>query len=256
MEGMIQGDYPIAVGHKLSTLLLRFRLVLLAFDGKSRGGRGIAVLTHSNYELFESNNLTLVTVPGSSAEHRLKQFVKDMGVSRVEVSYCAMSDGMHLITKQSVIAGCMWEPFPTLMQHLGIGRVIWEESQGQDYLTGLVTSQEWMTNHSSFVYAYLKAHLRAHELIRKSPERMAKVLSEALDLPPKVIYRILTQTRWDAGIYYRDLQTLSKIGHSMFHEMDIEGMVTMDYLADAAHDMGLPDPRSAYLDDWIPDEVY
>ncbi|HBQ94819.1 MAG: helix-turn-helix domain-containing protein [Firmicutes bacterium] len=264
LEGMIQGrvhlaylgDYPIAVGYKLSTLLHRFRLVLLAFDGKSEGGRGIAVLTRSNSKPFESRNLTVVTVPRSSAEHRLNRFVKDMGVSNIQVNYCTMSDGMHLITRQTLVAGCMWEPFPTLMQHLGTGQVIWEESRGQDYLTGLVTSHEWMTNNSSLIYAYLKAQLRAHDLMRTNPERMARVLSKSLGLPSQVIYQILTKTRWDAGIYSRDLQTLNMIGHSMFDEKNMEGIVVMDYLAEAARDMGLQDPRKACLDDWTSRELY
>ncbi|WP_040714376.1 helix-turn-helix domain-containing protein, partial [Paenibacillus curdlanolyticus] len=165
------GDYPIMMSQRLSRMLPDFDAVLLAFDGKTAGGRGISVAvasdkTETREELpFER----IATVPHSSAGCRLNRLMRASGRSNLRVEHCTMKESWDGLVDRKIEASVMWEPYISLAQYVGAGSVLFEEGIGEDYLTGVVASTQWARSNEDIVIAYLKAHLRAHQYMRDNP---------------------------------------------------------------------------------------
>lgn len=247
LEGMLEnrvqiaymGDYPIAVSQQLSDILPRFRAVLLAFDGKTRAGEGIAVLARRQVGGWEREGLAVATVRRSSAERRMDRFVRASGAREVAVHDFNLTQSWTQMAQSARAAILMWEPFPSLIRHLGGSEIVWEDSGGEDYLAGVVAHGEWLSAHPEVAGAFLRAHLRAHDLIRRDPDRVARVLARSLRLPERVVFRVLRRIRWDALIYQHDLRTLGAMAPTVTPCPE-RFAVEYGYLADAARQVGLP----------------
>lgn len=247
LEGLLEnrvqiaymGDYPIAVSQLLSDILPKFQAVLLAFDGKTRAGEGMAVVARQQIVGRENDAMAVVTVRRSSAERRMDRFVRSVGVREVAVHDFNLTQNWTQMTQSSRVALLMWEPFPSLMCHQGGSKIVWEDSGGEDYLAGIVAHGEWLSTHPEIAQAFLRAHLRAHDLIRRDPDRVARLLARSLQLPKSVVFHVLKRIRWDALIYQHDLRTLGAMVPSAKSFPD-RFSVDLGHLADAARQVGLP----------------
>ncbi|MCZ8521657.1 MULTISPECIES: helix-turn-helix domain-containing protein [Paenibacillus] len=256
------GDYPIAMSAALSRVLPRFNSVLLALDGKAARGRGIALAVPRSFSLRSLSDLaahTVATVPHSSADHRLQTLLAPLGTRQPQVIHQQMPENLRSIACESVGASVMWEPYPSLLDYSGQGRLLFAEGLGGDYLTGLAADQTWVTGHEDIVIAYLKAHLRAHALLREQPGKMAKLVAREASLPLAVASQVLSRVRWDAAVYTRDLETLQGIMGSASCAYEPPGsglsgrtlMYRGEYLQEAARRLRYPAVgESAVIGDW------
>ncbi|WP_235941427.1 helix-turn-helix domain-containing protein [Paenibacillus puerhi] len=223
LEGLIMGrihiaslgDYPIRMAQTLSELLPSFQAVFLAFDGKTPNGKGISIVVPPNSSIRNLEDLTctpISTVPHSSASSRLEQlFASIRGSGEPRIIASPMGESMTGISKSKVGASVMWEPYPSLLQDSGAGRILFEEGIGEDYLTGIISHAQWAGNNASIVIAYLKAHLRAHHMIRTQFDKVVKLIHLSTGYPGHIARKVLQRVRWDAAIYERDLQTLDRL---------------------------------------------
>jgi NitT/TauT family transport system substrate-binding protein len=228
LEGMINGhiqiaslgDYPIVISQFLNHILPSFKSELLAFDGKTRYGQGIALILpkgRSLEELSQLYDLTISTVVNSSAWVRLEQLLGIIGNRNTTVIHQEMNESMNNILRRRIGASVMWEPYLSLVNFYKIGEIVFSEGLGDDYLTGIVADGNWLHQHASIVVAYLKAHLRAHKIIINEPETAAKIVSRHTGFPIEIVIRIFSRVRWDTALDRQDLQTLNKLANSHFN---------------------------------------
>ncbi|HTG70474.1 MAG TPA: helix-turn-helix domain-containing protein [Candidatus Udaeobacter sp.] len=239
------GDYPITISGNLSKILPSFQSVLLAFDGKTPNGKGISVVVHpssSIESLSDLSNATISTVAHSSAGYRLHQLLSSLGHYEAPIIHRDMGDCLDGIRERRVGASVMWEPYLSLLKESGSGKILHEEGLGTDYLTGVVADERWARDNETIVIAYLKAHLRAHHMIRNEFDKVVTIIHLATGFSIPVIHRVLSGVRWDAAIYARDLQTLEHLespGSASF--TDDKGIsIRMNYLQSAFEQLRLP----------------
>ncbi|MFB9324617.1 helix-turn-helix domain-containing protein [Paenibacillus aurantiacus] len=257
VEGMIAGrvqlaslgDYPIVMSRHLSRILPGFDVALLAFDGKSPGGRGISIAMPHGGRIKHLEDLlsaTIATVPHSSAEFRLQLLLRQSGQSGWTVEHCSMKESWNSLLEKRVQASVMWEPYISLTQYAGAGHVLYESGIGGDYLTGLIGHRQWASRNEPIVLAYLKAHLRAHRFMREEPFTAAKIVARATGFPFPVAVSVLNRVRWDAAVYTKDLMSLRElpafpsIGPANPLSAPDPLIAETDYLAEAARLLALP----------------
>ena len=102
------------------------------------------------------------------------------------------------------------EPYLSLLRESGAGKLLLEDEDGLggDYLTGVVADGSWAREHELIVIAYLKAHLRAHQLIRHEFDRVVIILHLATGFPVPVIHRVMSRvTVGCSDLYTRSAHT-------------------------------------------------
>jgi len=209
------GDYPIMTAMALSRILPRFNPLFLAFDGKTGAGEGISLVVPARGAasgLDRPGERPVLTVGQSSASVRLREWLHASGGEPAPiVSRRTMVDCYHGIVMGQAEASVMWEPYLSWVQATGAGIPVSGEGPGSDYLTGLLTERSWAAENEDVVIAYLKAHLRAHDYMRKEPAAAAEIVSAASGFPAALAEEVLSRIRWDASTYGRDLQTLLRL---------------------------------------------
>ncbi|MFH5185120.1 helix-turn-helix domain-containing protein [Paenibacillus sp. TAB 01] len=261
------GDYPIVVSQQLSRLLPNFNPVLLAFDGKSQRGQGISIVVPRGSNIHEPEELaglSISTVMNSSAGCRVNRLLAALGGQPSQVIHQDMSSILTSIRGMSKGASAMWEPYISLAKFQGVGEVIFDEGLGDDYLTGIVAQEQWSQRNESCVIAYLKAHLRAHQIVRDTPMKAVSIISQAAGFPQSIVAEIIARVRWDAAVYTRDLETLLHLNDSAaagggnaagssLHPIAFRG----NYLHTASRQLRLPyltgDPLTG---EWAPEQIY
>ncbi len=254
------GDYPIAICGALSRLLPSFRAALLAFDGKSVGGKGISVVVPPSGPIRSLNDLaeaTLSSVAHSSAGCRLHQLIDRLGGRPAATVHRDMSDCAAAIRERRVGASVMWEPYLSVLRDSGFGKILLEDGLGADYLTGVVADDRWAADHEPVVIAYLKAHLRAHRMIRREFDTAVSAIHLATGFSAGTVERILSRVRWDAAVYARDLDTLGQL-HSPDAYTDARGVrLRLHYLQSALDQLRLPPlPDEPLQGEWSPEITY
>lgn len=258
------GDYPIQIAHKLSEMLPSFQSVLLAFDGKTPNGKGISIVVPPGspiQRVEDLQELEISTVPHSSASSRLERLITVTGhISARQIVATPMRESMERIMSRQVGASAMWEPYPSLLQEAGAGRILFEEGMGEDYLTGIVAGKAWAAANPAVTTAYLKAHLRAHQMIRVHLDKAAALIHRATGVPQRTAAKVLRRVRWDAAIYERDLHTLHKLDTL---DSDLKGReadslnVETVYLQAALKHLRLqPVPDAPIRGEWSSEAVY
>ncbi|WP_328000448.1 helix-turn-helix domain-containing protein [Metabacillus fastidiosus] len=274
LTGRIQiaslGDFPLVSLYQLSSLLPSFQPRLLAFDGKNTHNEGFSLVIpkKSNLRMDQISNHTIATLSHSSSWHRLYKAFQSERINPTIISQDSL-ENMNNILSNQVDATTMIEPFLSMITHLELGKKIQLEGCEDDYLTGIVAEGQWASQHADIVIAYLKAHLRAHHLIRNNPFKIAKIISQHINFPIQVVSIILSKIRWDAAIYDRDVLTLSNIGQT-HHPVTTKWMdnlfdtnklrncfVNDSYLQEAAIQLKLPMMNSSILsEDWIANQIF
>lgn len=265
------GDYPLINAYKLNSLFPSFQARLLAFDGKNANGEGISLVIPRKSEIRtieQLSNRKISTFLHSSAWHRLFKTFSDVVSVQPQIISQDSEKSFDDILNKHVDACTMVEPYLSMIQHYQLGKSIKLDGCEDDYLTGIVSDEKWVVDNEDIVVAYLKAHLRAHQLIRNNPLQVSKIISQYTDFPIEVVSHVLSRIRWDAAIYRRDLQTLGDIGkthspahHGLHNHFDAKSLqnffVNDSYLIMAAKQMKLPQLfHSIFDEEWIPNPVY
>jgi len=239
------GDYPIMLGFSLSRSLPAFRPVLLAFDGKTAGGRGISLVARKDLVIrcaSELAGLPLATVPQSSAGRRLAKWLRSLGYGEERLVHKDIAESAAALRQGEIAGSVMWEPHVTLMEQRGEGKIFFKEGFGEDYLTGIVAEENWARQHPEAAAAYVKAHIRVHHLLRGDVHVASRIISRLSGIPAETAARIIAKVRWDASVYDKDLRTLSRL-------MPEEAATKEAGAADAPRDAGGTDysPMSEYF---------
>ncbi|SDI73389.1 helix-turn-helix domain-containing protein [Natribacillus halophilus] len=220
VEGMISGkiniaslgDFPIIMSQQISNLLPKFNPVLLGFDGKTSHSAGISLVIPRGKkyrDLFRSRGSTIATVVNSSASHRLNQWLPNTDFN-FEIINQDMNSNYTNIMNGYVEASVMWEPYVSLSQLQG-ARTIDCEGFNDDYLTGVMAQDQWAQKNDDLVIAYLKAHIRAHQIARRSPSKVANIISKSIGIQHLISTEIISKVRWDAAVYHQDLKALKNL---------------------------------------------
>ncbi|MBP1992171.1 helix-turn-helix domain-containing protein [Paenibacillus eucommiae] len=260
------GDYPMIACQTLSQILPNFKPTFLAFDGKTSHGGGISLVVPSSSPFQRIEDLaesTISIVANSSASCRLGEMMSSFGLDQEPVIHRRMGECLNGIVEGSIGASVLWEPYLSWVQWLGKGIPIGSEAAGGDYLTGLMADEQWLLRNEVVMIAYMKAHLRAHDLIRRAPLRAAEMIHEASGFPMQVVTSVLSQIRWDASLYSRDLQTLANMkfqGAERLpgHQRKYDGFAVQEqYLLHAVEALKLPVlPDSPLPGEWSPEMIY
>ncbi|WP_204497568.1 helix-turn-helix domain-containing protein [Aquibacillus albus] len=254
VEGMIAGnihiaslgDYPIILSNQLSKIFPNYHPVLLGFDGKTAQSKGISIVLPKGVGYQEIGDLTggtISTVMNSSAGYRLNRLLAGREHADVEIVHQDMNLSFQSIMEKGVGASVMWEPYVSLLQTQGANCITFEDAD--DYLTGLVTQDHWAQMNEDVVIAYMKAHLRAHHIAQKYPLRVAKIVSKCTDIDFQIAVKIISNVRWDAAVYRKDLQTLQNLSQYNSRGINLNGENTFKdrfrgyYLGEASKRMNL-----------------
>lgn len=260
------GDYPIALSSSLAHLLPAFQSILLAFDGKSSRGHGISLVVRKGIhirEVSDISKLKMRTVAQSSSGYRLSKLLNAVGGSPNQIMHQDMGSTMAGIVHSQVECSVLVEPYLSLVQYHGTGQVLFQEELEDDYLTGIVADESWVGENREVVIAYLKAHLRVHELLRKEPSRAARIIAQMKGIPADLITRVVKKVRWDSALYEKDISTLKLLkqenarleGGLFVHNDEIK--YNSDYLEEAIQALKLPLPSASLLaGEWELEQIY
>jgi len=260
------GDYPMIASRMLSGLLPRFQPQVIAFDGKTRSGSGISLVVPTASANAQPETLlskSIAAVGGSSSSYRLKEWISMLGVRAHPIVHRDMGECLNGIIGGQVGASVLWEPYLSWVQSIGAGVPLLSQGMGSDYLTGLIADGNWVKDNEPIVIAYLKAHLRAHAFIRTEPDRAAELIYRSSGFPLPLVRRVLSQIRWDASIYSRDIMTLNRFNedHSDWlasSKRESGGLAfRKQYLQEAAESLRLPLlPDTPLLGEWSYESIY
>lgn len=262
------GDYPIVLSQSLRQTLPAFRPVLLAFDGKAPHGKGISLVIRKGLDIHDMSEIcgwTLATVAQSSAGRRLSKLLQSLGSFEYHVVHKEMDESLSAIMKRQLAGSVMWEPYISLARHQRMGQIYFEEGMGEDYLTGVVAEENWVQHHQAETVAYLKAHLRVHGYMRKHPQAAAELVARVKRIPLNLAARIISEVRWDAAFYQKDMKALQLL-HQENSDSNAIAMPSsfshaisfkIHYLQEAVRALRLPPLGSELLEgEWADEQLY
>ncbi|MEC2077392.1 helix-turn-helix domain-containing protein [Metabacillus fastidiosus] len=261
------GDYPMTICQELSQILPNFSSVILAFDGKTENGKGISLVTSKENKINSIEDLSyapISTVTNSSAEVRLPYYLTSLSAEfHPEIVHKKMNESMESINQRCISASVMWEPYPSLMNYYGTGRIMKNEVKVSDYLTGIVSENSWLLKNEGVAISYLKAHIRSHQLMRNNLDKAARILATATNIPVEVVTRVVSKVRWDSCIYDRDINTLKNFRsnirkpQSNYVSHNSKFLIKMEYLQTAIDELNLPLLQSSLIrGEWKKELIY
>ncbi|MFC0214451.1 ABC transporter substrate-binding protein [Paenibacillus chartarius] len=262
------GDMPSLLNGVLGITQSNYHSVFLAFDGKGELGRNQAILVPKDSDIKSVADLkgkTVSTPIGSSSHRMLLESLRRVNlVDQVTIVDQSVTVGMQSVEQGKISAHSTWEPYPSLMQVKGIGRVLqFGEETKIDYLAGVVANLDWAKNNKPEAIAFLRALNEAHEFIRSNPEEAARIFEEESKFPAEVCRKMVENIRFDAAIYQKDLNTLSgsieflsSIG-KLQKKLELKSFVDDAYLRDAVEAVNKTYLTDAELQgEWIKGKVY
>ena len=261
------GDMPILINGEKGETMPNYKSVFVAFDGKGLGGKNQALMIpkDSNMGINDLEGKTISTILGSSAHRMLLAALDKHGLTgKVNIVNQDVMVGMSSIEQNKIDAHATWEPYPSLILHDKVGKVLIDGADtGVDYLDGVVADRTWAEAHPDYMVAFMKALIKAHQMIRENPVNAAEIFAAETSYPPEVCKKMAENIRFDAAIYERDLKTLegskdflSKL--EKLNQLDLNRFVDKSYLEKAAKEMGmsyLTDAESKNAE-WLSGKVY
>lgn len=262
------GDMPILINGEKGQTMPNYKSVFVGFDGKGAGGKNQSIMIPNDSKIKSMKDLegkTISTILGSSAHRMLLAALDKYGLTdKVTIVNQDVMVGMSSIEQNKIDAHATWEPYPSLMLHNKVGKVLLDGVETNvDYLDGVVADRTWAEKNPEYMVAFMKALIKAHKFIRENPEKAAEIFAAETGYPVEVCLKMAKNIRFDAAIYERDLKTLEgskdfliKLGK--LKQLDLKKFVDSSYLEKAVKEMGMPyltedEFKSA---DWLPDKVY
>ena len=185
-------------------------------------------------------------------------------VEKVTVVDQSVTVGMQSIEQNKIAAHSTWEPYPSLIESKGIGKLLISgEETSIDYLTGVVANKDWAEKNHDYVTAFLQALNEAHTFIANHPNEAADIFQQESKYPIEVCKKMVQNIRFDAAFYEKDkerlpgsAQFLASIG-KLKKSIDIETFLDDSYLRDALQKLDRPYLTGLQLQgDWIEGQVY
>lgn len=261
LQFAVMGDMPILVNGEKGETQSNYDSVFLGFDGKGKDGKNQAILVPAESEITDISQLAgeQVATPIGSSAHRmlLEELNKNQIADDTEIISQDATVGLSNIKQNKVTAFAIWEPFASLAEEEGYGRILTDgEDTGVDYLDGIVADKNWVDEHKDYTICFLKALIRSHEFIRENPEQAAEIFSEESGYDQDICKKMVENIRFDAVIYDKDIQTLEgskeflqEIGN--IKDLDLDQFVDDSYLREAYKELGEEYPDAETLaGDW------
>lgn len=262
------GDMPILINGEKGETMPNYKSVFVGFDGKGTGGKNQAIMVPNDSKVKSMKDLegkTISTILGSSAHRMLLVALEKYNLTeKVSIVNQDVMVGMSSIEQNKIEAHATWEPYPSLILHNKAGKVLLDGAETDvDYLDGVVADRNWAEANPDYMVAFMKALIKAHQLIRENPDKAAQIFAAETGYPPEVCKKMAQNIRFDAAIYEKDLKTLqgSKeflIKLEKLKQLDLQKFVDSSYLEKAVKEMGM-----TYLSEdelksaqWKPDKVY
>ncbi|MFB9328411.1 helix-turn-helix domain-containing protein [Paenibacillus aurantiacus] len=205
------GDLPMMNLYRISELFPSFKARLLAFDGKSAAGSGMSCVVQDGSGIRDLSKLskrTIKTLRHSSSWHRLSRSLDFASATDAVIVDQDSDRNFDDMLQASSDAWAVCEPYATMARTYGLGRLLPFEGCDADYLTGIVVNEKWLSGRETFVFAYLRAHLKAHQCLREQPAMAAGFISRATGFPFDIVLRVIASIRWEAAVYAEDLASL------------------------------------------------
>lgn len=262
------GDMPILINGEKGETMANYKSVFVGFDGKGIGGKNQSIMVPKDSKINKMSDLegkTISTILGSSAHRMLLAALDKYGLEdKVTVVNQDVMVGMSSIEQNKIDAHATWEPYPSLITHNKVGKVLLDGAETNvDYLDGVVADRKWAEANSDYMVAFMKALIKAHKLIKDDPEKTAEIFAGETGYPIDVCKKLANNIRFDAAIYERDLKTLSGskeflIRLNKLKQLDLKHFVDNSYLEKAAKEMGMPVLSEAEFKnaEWLPDKIY
>jgi len=120
-------------------------------------------------------------------------------IEDVEQVNLAPPDASAALTKQSIDAWFIWEPFVTRAVQTGIGRVLLDGAQLRDTTNFVTTSRSFAEQHPDVLRAYLEALQAEEDWCAAHKHEVAKLLSPRLAIDVPTLESMHDKTRF--GLY-------------------------------------------------------
>ena len=263
LQFAVMGDMPILTNGEKGQTEQNYSSVFIGFDGKGKDGMNQAILIPNESDVTSVADLAgkeVATPIGGSAHRMLLLELEKNGIAdKVKIVSQDATVGLSNIEQNKVAAFSIWEPFASLAEEEGYGKVlVGGEDTGVDYLDGIVADRKWVEEHKDYTVCFLKALIRSHQFIRENPEEAAKIFAEETGYSESVCAKIVGKVRFDTVIYDKDVETLKgskdflvKIGS--IKDVDLEKFVDDSYLRKAFEELGIAYPSDEALKgDWLP----
>lgn len=263
LQFAFMGDMPILINGEKGQTSQNYKSVFLAFDGKGEMGKNQAILVPKDSDINSVKDLAgkNVSVPlGSSAHRMLLNELDKYGITdKVNILNQDVTVGMTNIEQNKIDAHASWEPFPSVIENKGIGKILIDGSDTNvDYLDGIVADRTWVEKNKDYTIALLEALIEAHKYIRENPEDSAKIFAEESKYPIDVTKKIVKNIRFDSVIYDKDKVTLE--GSKDFlkklnkiKDVDLDEFIDDEYIKQAYKESNLQYPSADSLKgDWQP----
>lgn len=243
LQFAFMGDMPIIINGEKGQSSPNYKSVFLAFDGKGESGKNQAILVPKNSKATSIKDLVgkTVAVPLGSSAHRLllDELNKNGIADKVNIVNQDLTVGMTNLEQNKIDALAVWEPFTSLIESKGIGKVLVDGSDTKtDYLDGIVADKSWVEANKGYTVALLQALSEAHKFIRENPDKAAQIFTEESKYPLEVTKKIVTNVRFDPVIYDKDISTLEgsknflkKIGK--IKDVDLNKFIDPQYIKEA-----------------------
>lgn len=263
LQFAFMGDMPILTNGEKGETEQNYDSVFICFDGKGKEGMNQAILVPNDSKIKSVKDLAgkSVSTPIGGSAHRmlLAELEKNGITDKVKIESQDATVGLSNIQQNKIDAFSIWEPFATLAEQEGYGRVlVGGEDTGIDYLDGVVADRNWVNKNKGYTKCFLKALIRSHEFITKNPEETAKIFAKESGYSEDVCTEIVKNVRFDTVIYDKDKETLKgskeflqEIGS--IKDVDLDKFVDDSYLKEAFKDLNEDYPNDEELKgDWLP----
>jgi NitT/TauT family transport system substrate-binding protein len=262
------GDMPSLLNGVMGITLPNYHSVFLATDGKGAGGRNQAIVVPNGSDIKSVDDLagkTVSTPIGSSSHRMLLEALRAKGlIDKVTIVDQSVTVGMQSIEENKIAAHATWEPYPSLIESKGIGKLLLSGEETKiDYLTGVVANLDWVKANKTYTLAFLQALDEAHTFIQEHPKETADIFQEESKFPRDVCEKMVQNIRFDAAVYKKDIATLkgsaeflSSIG-KLKKKLPLETFIDDSYLREALKSLGKPYLTDQELQgDWVEGKVY
>lgn len=263
LQFAVMGDMPILTNGEKGQTEKNYDSVFLGFDGKGEDGKNQAILVPADSPVTSVEELAgkeVATPIGGSAHRMLLAELDKAGITdQVDIVSQDATVGLSNIEQNKVEAFSIWEPFASLAEEAGYGRVlVGGEDTGVDYLDGIVADRNWVEANEGYTVCFLKALIRSHQFILDKPDEAAEIFAKETGYSQDICKKMVETIRFDTVIYQKDRETLQ--GSKEFlqdigsiKDVDLDTFIDDSYLKKAYEELGMEYPDETELSgEWLP----
>ena len=257
LQFAVMGDMPVLTNGEKGETQQNYSSVFLGFDGKGKDGKNQAILVPTDSEIENVSELVghqVATPVGSSAHRMLLDELNKNGIAdETEIISQDATVGLSNIKQNKVTAFAIWEPFASLAEEQGYGRVLVNGDDTEvDYLDGIVADKNWVEKNKEYTICFMKALVRSHEFIKENPEKAAEIFAEESGYDLSVCEKMVENITFEAIIYDRDRDTLESSKEFLkelgsIKDVDLDQFIDDSYLRKAYEELGMEYPDADQL---------